>query len=376
MRRSRRSATALAAFLAVSVTWAVGGGTGAGAEDLDAYGWWSRAQTLPSASPVTVPPPPSQVVPADGMAVQMATVSSPPDPTATPQPVQPVAVSALRFTGIPEDADVTLLLDAAEGSLTDAPAPTPQDTTARASLPIAACVLDSKAPTWDGEQFGKWDNKPVWDCESLAADGVAEEAGTRMSWQLSPLFQQTPGVLDIVLVPQGSSPFSVAFNAPASDAITVTGGGTGGDVDSLGPSDDTDASSGFDDSTATLPDATSADVAADAGALPLADVTDEMSALPATAETPAGDTAAIALGRPRSARILGPFKDTSRSERIMAVSLLGLMLAALWWFGSGHVRAPRLLGSLGAAGGRAPASVHVGGVGRFTRPRSGRPNHL
>jgi hypothetical protein len=308
------------------------------------------------------------------MSVQMATISAPPDPTATPQPIQPVAVSAVRFTGIPEGADVTLLLDAAEGSVTDAPAPTPQDSTARAALAIAACITDPKAPTWDGEQFGRWESKPVWDCESLAADGVAEEAGTRMSWQLSALFQQIPGVIDVVLVPQGTTPFSVNFNKPAADALTVTGGDTGAeDLGALPTAED--SASSVDDSTATAPDPDLTPATVDPGPILTTLVpTTELSLPPTTVPDPAAP--AVALGRGDSARVLAPFKDTSRSQRVMALAVLALMLGALWWFGSGHVRAPRLLGSLGAGNLRAPAAVHVGGVGRFTRPRNGRPNRL
>ena len=56
----------------------------------------------------------------------------------------------------------------------------------------------------------------------------------------------------------------------------------------------------------------------------------------------------------------------------MAVALLGLLAVALWWIGGQPVRAPRLLGSLGAgAPTAAVAEVKTGGIGRFARVRDG-----
>ncbi|MCU1463439.1 MAG: hypothetical protein JWO37_3514, partial [Acidimicrobiales bacterium] len=69
----------------------------------------------------------------------------------------------------------------------------------------------------------------------------------------------------------------------------------------------------------------------------------------------------------------------SRRQRVLAAMMLALLAAALWWFGGAESRGPRLLGSLGGAPGSttaaAPATV-VGGIGRFARPRAGRPQPL
>jgi hypothetical protein len=62
----------------------------------------------------------------------------------------------------------------------------------------------------------------------------------------------------------------------------------------------------------------------------------------------------------------------------MAAAMLALLGAGLWWFGGREQRGPRLLGSLGGsleAADLAPVMV-VGGIGRFARPRIGRPQPL
>jgi hypothetical protein len=63
----------------------------------------------------------------------------------------------------------------------------------------------------------------------------------------------------------------------------------------------------------------------------------------------------------------------------MSAILLALLGAGLWWFGGREQRGPRLLGSLGGgAGGEAALApvLVVGGIGRFARPRIGRPQPL
>ncbi len=62
----------------------------------------------------------------------------------------------------------------------------------------------------------------------------------------------------------------------------------------------------------------------------------------------------------------------------MAVSMLLAMAGALWWLGGSPTRGPRLIG---AVSGRTPGERTVAppqsrGVGRFARPRGGRPPRL
>jgi hypothetical protein len=66
-----------------------------------------------------------------------------------------------------------------------------------------------------------------------------------------------------------------------------------------------------------------------------------------------------------------------RGERTMAVGLLGLLALAWWWVGGQVSRGPQLLGSL-ASDDRRPrrATEPTGGIGRFARPRDGRPRPL
>jgi hypothetical protein len=74
---------------------------------------------------------------------------------------------------------------------------------------------------------------------------------------------------------------------------------------------------------------------------------------------------------------------TSRAHRLMAVLVLIAMAGAWWWVGGQPVPNPRLLGALAggdtaraSTGTGRPANVGVGGVGRFSRPRSSPANRL
>ena len=61
---------------------------------------------------------------------------------------------------------------------------------------------------------------------------------------------------------------------------------------------------------------------------------------------------------------------------MMAVALLLALAGGLWWVGGKPVRAPRLLGSLGAGSDVVDEPVATGGIGRFARQRAGRAPRL
>jgi hypothetical protein len=83
------------------------------------------------------------------------------------------------------------------------------------------------------------------------------------------------------------------------------------------------------------------------------------------------------------ARLASAKAPDKRRERMMAAMMLAMLGAGLWWFGGATQRGPRLLGSLGgrredgeALGAAAAPAAVVGGIGRFARPRVGRPQPL
>lgn len=71
---------------------------------------------------------------------------------------------------------------------------------------------------------------------------------------------------------------------------------------------------------------------------------------------------------------------TGRRQRLLAVWLLVDVGGLLFWYGAEPVRAPKLLGAVGAHR-LEPETVEpdirpVRGIGRFARPRSGPPSRL
>ena len=79
-------------------------------------------------------------------------------------------------------------------------------------------------------------------------------------------------------------------------------------------------------------------------------------------------------------RTIGARKKTT--SRAVAAALLAGLLAAMWYLGTRPVRAPRLLGPMTSAARATPAppvavgTTRLGGIGRFTRPRTALPNRF
>jgi hypothetical protein len=363
MFRSRLVARFIGRFVAVTL---VGGAmlplmlTATAAHALDPcvncdYGWWWRANASPTTA-VTVPGPPEQVVPSDGLYVALAQ-SGDIDPAADPtkQVVQPSAVAAIRFTDLPNGAEADMVLTLAPNNNADVSqqAPVP--------LTLQACLPGSQ---WDSTQAGQWSSKPLWDCDTNAVTGESAQSGQAFSFHFTSEFI-TDGVLDVILVPKGTTPYQLAFKAPDAQTLTVIGGTD----PELTPSADAGAATdpSLDLSSAGLP----ADIA----------LGDTGAGLTDTSSGTLGTGAVSGTGRVRAALPIKPAAlaklPDSRTERIMAVLLLLALAAALWWVGGQPTRAPRLLGSA-VGGGTAAVDVPVslGGVGRFARQRIGRPTRL
>jgi hypothetical protein len=368
MSRATKSATALTAGLLFGL--AAVPLLPAGADAPSEYGYWSKAQTPGSPNPSipvppTVPvPPPEQVVPAGGMYVALASNTSTPDPTQVPSPTEPAAVSALRFYVTP-GSEVTLSLSVADGQDVDGP---PQ-----ANHPpyvVDACTVDTQALPWDPpDGAGRWEDRPVWDCDSSSTPSVVEEDGQRLSWELGTAFEAQEGIIDVVLVPRGVQdpndptkvdpiPFQLGFAPPDDQALLILNAPVEEDptVDNTGGDDF--AFDGFGTDTTSF---------------------DETGFGGDTGTTDGGSTQTTLGKRPNlpfRPIAQAPLPLDNRFDRILAVSLLFAIGLGLWWIGGSPARPPRLLGSLGGGVPTAIDRTTLGGVGRFSRPRSGRPPKL
>lgn len=344
---------------------------------LEKYGWWNKSQQNPAGG-TTVPAPPDAPVDGIYLAYDPAT-STPPGPVAgapalvegapgivggtvgvpaptapVPDPVGPQAFGAVRYS-IPEGAAGQLVL-----RLAAAPTSAPL---AGATL-VTACITTSE---WDGVQNGRYDSAPDYDC-NVAAPG--ELSADSLTFDL-PATLSTDGMsFDLALVPSGDQPFRLSFQAPTDDSLLLTSV--------------PESSAEFSEDFGTFEDPAAAFL--DESTVPETFSTDDFGSmsfdsLGTTSFTPSTRSS---VGSPGTARrnpglqvavpaggITSPLDpDASRASRLMAVAILALLAAGLWWVGGMPVRAPRLLGSLGAG---EPSAVTTDpadrGIGRFARPR-------
>jgi hypothetical protein len=346
----------LVALLALSlalVTIGSGGPVGAqGAQEArvaDA-GWWWRAQT-PLGVGLLAPP----TVQPGQLLVQGA-------------PDGPLAVAAVRYSLPTGSRGATLTLRVADGG-----------------GPGAVVLACPPASPWFGQDAGAWEGRPEADCSS-SVPGMPSDDGETWSFELDLL--RTEDELDVVLVPGSvegvevvGSTFSVTFERPAAEDLSVSGAGDGfvapdpGDLAEVQPS----------------PGAPGVDPGQGAGSF---DASPGGFAAPAPAPPPvpapaAGDTAA-APGSPSTAgpssRATGlgteaPIVSAARTgARGLGFALLAATVGATLWSLSRPGAAAGLPGGLAglALAGRVPTEAEPvpGGLGRFTRPRSGPPPSL
>lgn len=270
----------------------------------------------------------------------------------------PTAISALQLIDV-GTGDVTLTLDVAAGSVV---LPT--------SLGIIlACPLGNALRPPPG---GKGDiaTAPGYDCQSGSQGMVASGNGS-ISWDLPASFQSTPGQLAIALVPDPAVlpiPYEVAFDAPkASDIMPSSGPAYVPPTVPMAPPVGLPSS----------PQAAGpvASTILGGASTPLSTPIASSTAQPAPTATGGQGIGPTILPAARPVDIRLPGDD--RAHRIMAVVLLILLAAALWYFGSAEARGPRLLGSLAGDDDatRTPV-VQEGGIGRFSRPRTSRARRL
>ena len=337
------------------------------------YGWWNKAQQSPAGGNPTPPPPNA---PADGIYIlygptgapaptvvtgPLGAVPPPPDPVDT-RPLGPEAFGAVRYSVPP----------GAEASLTLKYTPTSSSQPGGASTvgQLSACPVSS---AWDPVQNGRYDAAPVYDC----ANGVAASvAGDTVTFTL-PAALAIDGVFDLALVPLGTQPYDLAIQPPSSESMTLTS------VPEPEPMDEAFDPGEFEDPAAfsepTFDEGATTFTADDFGSTTFEDFV--------PTEAPAEFTAPVATGSvtpvPRqvaapAGNFINPLDpNASRPERLMAVGLLLLLAAGLWWVGGKPTRPPRLLGSLGSGEVAAVGAADARGIGRFSRVRTGpRPPRL
>jgi hypothetical protein len=327
-KRMRRAAGALGA--AVMLGTVLGLATVAGADTPYQTAWWNQLQAaVPGVSAVTVPAPPT--VPADGLYV-------------AGQASQPTAFSGLRY-GLDGSAEATLTLKVAPGSTAT-------------GAQIDACPI---VGNWGAGANQAMSVAPQVDCERLRVAGQTAADGSAITWALPAAFYDAAKYGDdIALVPGGSAPVQVAFQAPDDAAFASRAAADAGTTE---PATDLSPAGG---------DAFSIDAGFDSGAL-----------LP-TPDIPSSSSAAAPAPRRTAPRVALPVSPVTpivagdaRRERIMAVALLAALAGVLWWLAGLRERAPKLLGGLSVAEVAVDVPTgRVGGIGRFARPREAPPTRL
>ncbi|HVM39760.1 MAG TPA: hypothetical protein VM618_03140 [Acidimicrobiia bacterium] len=331
--RVRRTLAALPLCLAwvVALGWLPGGS--AGAADLSGWGWWWRAQA--GLLGTEVPPPPN--VPEDGLAVGAG-------------PDGAVAVAAVRYELPDGESAQSLTLTVAEGGDIGGEQAT-----------VAACP---PAVRWASAQAGRWDMRPEANCDTASVQGIRSDDGATWTFPVAPLVAD--GVVDVVLVPGAETPdgnpspgFQLAFEAPAADSLAVTGSSTTQPI-----------------TTATTPPSSGG---GGGGTFPSSGGFSAPTIPPVETFTPAegGDTGAAGQAFETAAAPLDPESDEGRA---LGVLLLAGTAVVGVLSGRQPARAPRLLGNVTSSSSSRPsaptAEPSVGGLGRFSRPRTGSPPRL
>jgi hypothetical protein len=361
---SRRISLAFAAAAVAVAVWPAGGAN-ALAPDQTAY--WVQPQS--SSLPAPLPPPPDPLVPAGGLYVAN-----------TPDGAK--AISAIHYT-VDETVSADLVLSvhsyttAADPSSLPASPPAEPPSPNPSLIHVAACVADPWVPPADGGA-GVWEHRPTYRVDDCVL-GQFSSDGATLSFHLTADRQASHGVFDLALVPVAvavdpsvsqekvNRPFSVTFNPPREESLTP------GEADDPEPEPEVIPDFVVEEPPAPEPTVgviepptfTGGDLGGSLSAPASVAKTAPKPKVPRVNLAPGVVTPAVAI------------PGDGRGERTMAVGLLGLLALAWWWVGGQVSRGPQLLGSL-ASDDRRPrrATEPTGGIGRFARPRDGRPRPL
>lgn len=351
-RRLRLVLLGVVAVLGTVFVLAPVGPSPAGADEtaeLSDLGWWNKLNGgVVTGLPVAPPAAPPKVAldpSASAGSIQLAADAS-----------GPSAVGALRYDSVPDGSTITLVLKS------NRPLPPAE---------FFTLVLCTAATPWVGADNGDWAQRPSWtsNCSTPAVNSDT------LTWNLDSSFVDAG--LSMVLVPTATIAYQVTLNAPDASALTY----------SAPPAENPTTETTMAPEPEPEPVTTSPVVTTPIVTTPLV-------------STPPVSTAPVVRPRPTvpfrpapTSNVPAPFKDLTRGERIMAVSLLLGLLAAWWWVGGQPVRNPRLLGSVASpapaaglamseAAGSGGEVQHVttvarmGGVGRFAKLRTTAPRRL
>jgi hypothetical protein len=355
-RHGRRRLVVAALGLALLLLGRVGAATATEPRLADA-GWWWRLQ---AGLGVDLPAPPS--VGPGQLPVQGAADG-------------PTMVSALRFAlpaGTDAAAGATLTLTIAEGTVPAAPGGS-----------ILACPTDG----WFGEEAGSWDRRPEGDC-TASVPGSPSDDGATWAFEVGLLVEDDE--LDVVLIPGPvedldavGAPLDVVFERPTTGALDVGSSGDSFDapevvIDAAGTAAPAAAPPSADDPAFAAPDLGSGD-----GTPPLASPS---SPAPPPEVVPGEPTGTVELEGGGSGIIRPVVADAAREgARWIGFLLLAAAAIGALWSSLGPEGGIRGIGPLALAGaGGAPAGApdstgaegRPGGIGRFARPRAGRPPSL
>jgi len=294
-------------------------------------GWWYAANQAPAPAPSPPAPP---VAPEGGLYVAYSGTNNPAG-IAVNAPINgTVAYSAVRYRVTPGSQGALVLKTAAGSSALTAQ--------------LQACRTTG---SWTAVDGGKWYEQPGYDASSCS-DGTIAADGSTATFAIPANFT-TDGLVDVAVAPKpGATPFSVAFDEPASDSLSVTGGRTL-------PQSSTPP---------TLPGASSSPSASNPG--PPAQRA-ETSPGTAAASPPGPATAAPAASASPTSSFPGTQLASVRGpdgvRRAIALALLAALAVGWWWLSS-----PGRVFVFAAAGDtRRPSEDRtVFGVGRFARRRT------
>lgn len=279
-------------------------------------------------------------------------VALPPIKLPGPQLYGYTAVSALRIVGVPANADVTMTLPLAPGSIP----PLPSVST------IVACPLvsDFNAPKGG---VGDITAAPPDDCNTPSVGRLAATS-LSISWVLPASFQRNAGELDIELQPGVAAvpfPYLVAFADPAPATFKAVAGGP---LPTTAPPVQTPDS--------VVPFVPAVTPAPSSSPTPSPILTPSVTAAPSLPSPSVRTPSVTPINRLAQLTVSGVNDD--RAHRIMAVVVLFVIAAAWWWLGGRATRGPRRLGAL--AGDAPVAAEDLGGIGRFRRTRAGPPPRI
>jgi hypothetical protein len=232
---------------------------------------------------------------------------------------------------------------------------------------LEACPISQRWQPTDGP--GAWSSRPAYGAPCIVA--ILATDGSAAAFAIDPSLTGS-GSLNLAIVPSDSSqPFAAVINKPDANSLRITSAPL-----AAPPSDQSTAAPPANQASAPsvgtgLPGGTAA-----ALSLPSSDASLPGDASTALSSPPSSPTileaAAPQLAATRT-------KD-NRTQRIVAVVALFALVAAWWFVGSQPSRAPRRVGVINeeraARQRRGPARERVAGVGRFARPRSGRPRRV